>query len=658
MAINPKALHWWQTKPDSGDALSMVTDDYKVTYEQNSGRGRAYGEYERLYKNPSEVINGLGGGSTDTLNTSGYSSSDRRLSVPLCASVIDTLSSKMASDRPRPFFCTSGGTTQAQETAKNLQAFGDGAIYETDLYAKTMLAFKDAGKFGDGFIGAGKDQNDRLAAEVLPPCQILIPLDESNTQLPRTAFRWMHEDVDLLCKLYPKAKGDILKCYEATANTRATNRRYLSNKIHVVHAWHLPTSSMEETDAGAAERKTDGRHILFIPQVDPHNGAVILDEPWYRHEFPFVKLSFNPTSDSYWSQGVCAALGNLQTDVNTMMRRVQRSMHLHSNPHWITYRGAQMQFGSINSGMGTEVRVAAPGLEPKLESFAAMGADVYQHIETQIERFYQFSGVSTLSAQSQKPAGLNSGEAIRTYNDLGSERFQALGKRFEAFFVCVMKLFLETVHEIAQEKETYPVKYIERRAAKINGGKIESFDFKNIKLDAIEYVIQISPVDSLSNSVSGRIQMVSEMAQSGAPMDPLQLYSLLELPDTPAYFKRLFARRDLVERCVYSALNKGKFVDPNAYMDLDYAVEYATQEVCEAQLADDVPDDRIELLQQWLDAVTSLQASAKEAAAAAAQAAMPPAPGQPPAGPGGVTQQPVAPLVPQPNPGNSGQPNA
>lgn len=652
-------LHWWSKVNSDKKLLEKITSAFDLCYGSNQPRGRTYGNFWRLYGSPSNEVNALGGGKTDTLSTTGYQATERRLSVPLCASVIDTLSSKLASDRPRPFFCTSGGTAKSMESAKHLQAFGDSSIYETDLYTKAMLAFKDCGIYGDGFLLPYKDQNKRLACEVVPPAEVLVAHDDARYSDPRTIYRWKNEDKDILIAMYPKAKKEIIKAYnEEAAAHSTTSRKYLSNRIRIVMAWHLPSYSMELTDAQEGDKiddkevkgpETDGRAVVFIP-----NRCIVSDKPFYSHECPLVKLSYNPSSDCYWSNGICASLGNLQADVNTGLRRIQRSMHLHSNPHWITYRGAQMQFGALNSGMGTEIRVAAPGMEPKLESFEAMGADTVQHIETQIERFFQFSGVSNLSATSQKPAGLNSGEAIRSYNDIGAERFQALGKRFEAFIIEVMKRFITVAGDIAKEEKSYPVKYVNRKAIRMSGTKVETFDFKDVDIDSLDYVIQISPVDSLSNDVAGRIQMVSEMAQSGAPIDPLQLYSLLELPDTPAYFKRLFASRELVEKMVYKILYDGKFVPPNAFLDLMYAQQYATQEIAEAMCADDISDERIEMLQEWLDAVVALQTQAKQAAAAQLAASQPPQQGT--ITPQGITKQPVAPQTPAVNPLNSGSP--
>ena len=54
--------------------------------------------------------------------------------------------------------------------------------------------------------------------------------------------------------------------------------------------------------------------------------------------------------------------------------------------------------------------------------------EMYQWIQWLIQNAYQMSGISSLSAGGQKPQGLNSGEAIRTYDQIQEDRFAALAQ--------------------------------------------------------------------------------------------------------------------------------------------------------------------------------------------------------------------------------------
>ena len=45
------------------------------------------------------------------------------------------------------------------------------------------------------------------------------------------------------------------------------------------------------------------------------------------------------------------------------------------------------------------------------------------------------AGVSAMQATSQKPEGLNSGAAIRSYDDISTDRFAELSKKYDSVFV-------------------------------------------------------------------------------------------------------------------------------------------------------------------------------------------------------------------------------
>jgi len=68
------------------------------------------------------------------------------------------------------------------------------------------------------------------------------------------------------------------------------------------------------------------------------------------------------------------------------------------------------------------------GTKPSYEVAPCVPQEMYAQLQRLIEYAYQQSGVSSLAAQGQKPAGLNSGEAIRNYDDIQSDRFAALAK--------------------------------------------------------------------------------------------------------------------------------------------------------------------------------------------------------------------------------------
>ncbi len=95
-----------------------------------------------------------------------------------------------------------------------------------------------------------------------------------------------------------------------------------------------------------------------------------------------------------------------------------------------------------------------------------LGPDFYAHLQRLIEYAYQQSGISTLSATAQKPAGLNSGEAIRNYDDLQSDRFAALNRRFDNMFIELAYQIIDRAKDIAEREGSYQTVYPNKDGAR------------------------------------------------------------------------------------------------------------------------------------------------------------------------------------------------
>jgi hypothetical protein len=67
-------------------------------------------------------------------------------------SAIDTITAKMAKNKPKSSFITEGGDWQLQRKAKKLEKFCDGVRYENHGHFMGVNAFRDGCVFGDGLV--------------------------------------------------------------------------------------------------------------------------------------------------------------------------------------------------------------------------------------------------------------------------------------------------------------------------------------------------------------------------------------------------------------------------------------------------------------------------------------------------------------------------
>ena len=150
---------------------------------------------------------------------------------------------------------------------------------------------------------------------------------------------------------------------------------------------------------------------------------------------------------------------------------------------------------------------------------------------------YQQSGVSALQASSQKPQGLDSGEAIRTYDDISTDRFASLSRRYDNFFIDLTYQIIGLAKDIAIEQGEYSTVYPNK-----NGTK--EIDLHKAALIEDNFVVQCFTQISLPKDPAGRLAKVTEMVQKSGMITLQEGHRrLLDYPDLEQIEKLSQCRR-------------------------------------------------------------------------------------------------------------------
>jgi hypothetical protein len=273
--------------------------------------------------------------------------------------------------------------------------------------------------------------------------------------------------------------------------------------------------------------------------------------------------------------------------------------------------------------------------------------ELYQQLQNLKSAAFEQLGVSQLSASAQKPAGLNSGKALREYNDIESDRFMTIGQAYERFFLELARLTVDCAKDIYTREGKYEVK--------VPGKKfIETIDWKDIDLEEDEYFLKIFPVSSLPNDPAGRLQTVQEYVQAGF-ITPRTARRLLDFPDLEAVEDLESAKEDylhkILEKMVDADLEDENadiseiYTGPEmAYDDIQLARELALEYYQQGKL-NNMPEANLELLRNFLSALNAPLLGQPQAGPGA------PMPGTGPGLPGAAPQaapmpQPQSDLIP------------
>lgn len=511
-------------------------------------------------------------------------------------SSVETLVNKVGRNKPWILFLTDGGDFSARIAGKKWSRFTDGVFHETDTYRLTRQACQDALTYGDGLVKVTASLDGKsIVHDVVLPDEILIdPWDAlyfgkwprsliHRTFVSRTELLSIFGDDEKAKFAIETAPGSYQGPMWAGPTTNAQTAM-----VAVIEAWKLP-------DADG----TPGRHVLCISDK-----IALVDEKYKRTRFPFAKMSCVSAGRGFWNIGIPEILGPFQANINRTQAVIDECQRRMATGRWLVPTTSGVTDDSLGSRAAGIIR-HNPGQPPTFVVPSAVPPELYQHLETTISRAYKRVGISELAAQAMKPAGLNSGEALRAFESSESERYVTLGMALEDFCVDIAKLDLELAEEI---KPTVKAP---------RSGGIDVIDWKEIQgLKTKDAVMKAFPISSLPSSPAGRLQRAAEMFQTGQ-ISKDDYLRIIDYPDTDAIIELQTASRDAIDWMLDRIVEDGVYESPEPYMDLALAITVAQNRYLRERTKS-CPEDRLELLRRFMDTAKELQG-----------AATPPAPGGP-----------------------------
>lgn len=603
-----KDVRWW----DNEEPHQVVFPVVDQILDRTTAR-REMDLYHACLYDDAELY-GLGPGSYDIIE---YEPS--RLAFNVVRQNVDTLTAKIAKSRPLPMPLTTGGAYEEQRRAKLFGKMIEGQFENSGVFELSPTIARDAALFGTGISWNGIVDGEIVHERVLP-WEIVLAPRESMYGAPRTIYRRRWVDRLVLKERYPDFVDEI-----GRANYRDEDRQDIgfddtSDLVLVIESWHLPSKKVTGADYEGDEFAHDGRFCICI------SSATLERHPWRHGFFPFTVLRMTNPIVGWFGTGLGKMLTGLQYTINDNLSVAQEAFAL-SGGYITLESGSNVKTSHIDNGRGTILWYT--GTEPRWLAPNLISAEHLRFTFDLIPKSYEVTGVSQLSAQSQKPAGLNSGVALNTYLDIETERFALFVKAYERYHVDVAYQFLYLFEELSKTKKKITV----RAKVRDRGRQIlQDLDYKKIRMDMEDFTLQVFPTSMLAKEPAARMQQVANLAEAGwISADEAKM--LLDFPDLERLGNLEHASYRLVDKILGSFLDVeegkvAKYVYPEAPMNLELARTMAQQRYLEAKL-DGAPETTLKLI---MDFMVDCQAELEKA--------MPPS-AAPPAGP--------APMGPPPN---------
>lgn len=398
-------------------------------------------------------------------------------------SCIDTLVSKIASQKVRPYFNTVNGTFKEMRIVKQAQQFFD-QLYDDQNVNKTVTkAFKDACIFDTGIIYIDKDTH---SIQRVLPWQVAIDNREASYN-GLTRLVWKKENFPITNIPFTDSK---LKKQVINTQQQVTFYEY----------WNL----------------NEGKKVYYIPEMDFYK-----EEKYEENIIPFIFINYDDPIKGNSSVSVVDLLFGIQDEIDSLIVKIKDASQLSSPLKYLVPESSSVKVNKLTNRVGEVITYSAlpnqttPPVVAVTEPF--MDPQWISLLDKLKQDAYELCGISQLSATSQKPQGLNSGVALSTMEDIESDRFEVQLNTIIRTYVDIAKMCIALFN---RDENILP----DNRLRK-------GFTWGDIVDAQNQLIIQFSAAENLSKDPQTRAQQVMMLVQLGV-IPQNRIASLMEIPDT------------------------------------------------------------------------------------------------------------------------------
>ena len=443
------------------------------------------------------------------LINSEYTSSINENVIQSC---IDAITSQVAAKHTRPFFNTVNGTYKQMQIAKQAQQFFDFMFDEQDVNKIITEAFRDACIFGRGFVYY--DNYTHKVEKALPWQVIYRPAEETYGKITRVLYQRDWFPTTLLPEdLKYKGKEEYVTLsdyYDTVSNIRAT----------------------------------------LI------NGQIVKTESYLAGDIPFIKLSYVSPVYGRDTSSVVDLIYGIQMKLDDLYNLISEASRLNPAHTVIVPQGSDVKVSQLSNKVGQLLTYKPiPDITNPVSIMTPnfIGDQYMQTVEQLKNDAYELVGISKLTAQSKKPTGLDSGKALKTMNDIESERFEVQMKQVIRAYTDLTRLIIKSENPeefiLPADNKRFPIKW------------------EQIQEQYTNMSIQFSNLDYLSNDPSERSKQINDLVASGI-ISRSHAARYFDSVDLEASYS--FANNSLnaVEAVIDQAIVNGDYTIPE-YIPLD-----------------------------------------------------------------------------------------
>lgn len=496
------------------------------------------------------------------------------LQMNITRSLVDTGAAKIGQARPRPFYQTEGGNWTLQEKAESMQRLTDGVFDQIDLYEIGEQAQLDSAILGTGCMKLYEEHGEIKAERVLIS-EILVDEALCYYGPPRELFQRKEVPRSTLEALFPKHKA-YFKDAEGVSSLTPGG----PDLVVVYEAWRLPDGP-----------KNPGRHTICI------SNRTLRDETYERNYFPLIFIHWQRPILGFHGTGIPAQCFPQQVEINRTLITISRAHKAHGTARLLVPHGSKVNPIHIDDEIA-RILMYDGGTPPTIMAQQILSQEIYTHLENQYRKAFELTGLSTLSAFAQKPAGIDSGKGLRELADTQADRLAPKSRAYDRMFLQAAKIIIDLCRAIHKRGDKVEVSTVDQ-------GELHRVSFDEIAdLEPHDYKLQLFASNFLGRTPSAKVEDANRLIEAKI-LKPNQVARLIDAPDVKGAINETLTADDTYRKQVRKLLRGGAFCEPEAFDALNVGLPIYRDAYLRAR-EDGAPDATLQKFRDWIERADEL----------------------------------------------------
>lgn len=542
----------------------------------------------------------------------------------ITARVVNTMTSQVGKNRPKPKPVARGASFYTRQQIKLLDKFLYGEWQRNLIYALGKRIFRDACIFGFGCMKINVEDHPehgaRVCYERVFPDEILVDqIEIVACGRIRHFYRRRVIPVEVLASTYDLDDDEVREIMQHQT-------AYAYNPDRPIGAgWALVVEGYQVGYYGQP-----GRWMVATT-------GCVLDEGVWEHDWlPYVFFHWEDPVAGFYSPGIVEQALPYQIRLNEINEVIRDAQDLMGRPRILVAEGSRVNPLEIDNVIARFIKYT--GIKPEAITWPAINAELYNERDRCVRTCMDNFGLSELATTVTPPPGarFDSSPAFREFNAIQDDRLSDPAQRFEEFYWECARRTIQVIE--ASGKNVKTVWYSGYKQS-----KAEVIEWEEVEHDADSYIMTMETTSLYGMTPSAaRDELEKQLAMGLITPEEYRL-EVCDPDQESAYSLQAAATEDLNR--VQSLLETGEYENPTPEQDLVNGVPRLTLALLNLNKYKDDPRSPVSLAEvklnfiNWITEAKALLKRGTEPTAATA-ATMPPAvpvpeaSGLAPAGPG------------------------